>query len=180
MNKLAPPVHIEQIAADRKTRWQNLSGAVVSNLSLPALSRDVEVDYTALSLVAPEKVRFRVKLEGWDQDWKDAGNERKAFYSNLPPRNYRFRVMASNNSGVWNEAGASLDFSIAPAYYQTNWFRFSLGAAFLALVWALYRYRLHQVAQEFNVRLEERVGERTRGGHFGDSPGARNRVVSAS
>ena len=69
--------------------------------------------------------------------------------------------MACNNSGVWNEAGASLDFSIAPAYYQTNWFRASCVAAFLALLWALYRYRLHQISQEFNVRLEERW-ERTR------------------
>ena len=70
--------------------------------------------------------------------------------------------MACNNSGVWNEAGASFDFSIAPAYYQTAWFQASCVAAFLALLWGLYRYRLHQIAQEFNVRLEERVGERTR------------------
>ena len=98
-----------------------------------------------------------MKLEGWDRDWKDAGNERKAFYGNLPPRDYRFRVAASNNDGVWNEAGAFLDFSIDPAYYQTRWFQAACGAAFLALLWALYRYRLHQVAREFNVRLEERV-----------------------
>ena len=133
-----------------------------SNLRLPPLVRDLEIDYTALSLVAPEKIRFRVKLEGRDPDWKDVGNERKAFYNDLPPRNYRFRVMACNNSGVWNEAGASFDFSIAPAYYQTRWFQASCAAAFLALLWGLYRYRLHQIAREFNVRLEERVGERTR------------------
>jgi signal transduction histidine kinase/ligand-binding sensor domain-containing protein len=156
LNKLPPPVHIEQITADRKTYDAS------SNLRLPPLVRDLEIDYTALSLVTPEKNRFRVKLEGWDRDWKDVGNERKAFYGNLPPRSYRFRVMASNNSGVWNEAGASFDFSIAPAYYQTTWFRASIVAAILALLWGLYRYRLHQIAREFNVRLEERVGERTR------------------
>jgi signal transduction histidine kinase/ligand-binding sensor domain-containing protein len=155
-NKLPPPVHIEQISADGKEYDTS------SNQSLPPLVRDLEIDYTALSLVAPEKNRFRVKLEGRDRDWKDAGNERKAFYNDLPPRNYRFRVMASNNSGVWNEAGASFDFSIAPAYYQTAWFRASCGIAFLALLWGLYRYRLHQIAREFNLRLEERVGERTR------------------
>jgi signal transduction histidine kinase len=155
-NELPPPVHIEQIIADRKT--QDAS----SNLRLPPLIRDLEIDYTALSLVAPEKNRFRIKLEGRDPDWKDVGNERKAFYTDLPPRNYRFRVMASNNSGVWNQAGASFDFSIAPAYYQTAWFKASCGIAFLALLWGLYRYRLHQIAHEFNVRLEERVGERTR------------------
>jgi len=162
VNKLPPPVHIEQITADRELRWQNLSGAAASNLRLPALSRDLQIDYTALSFVAPEKVRFRVKLEGHDPDWKDAGTERKAFYNDLPPRHYRFRVMASNNSGVWNEAGDSLDFSIDPAYYQTTLFRASCVAAFLALLWALYRYRLYQIKQEFGARLEERVGERTR------------------
>jgi signal transduction histidine kinase len=162
-NRLPPPVHIEQITADRKTYWQNWSGDVSSSPpKLPPLIRDLEIDYTALSLVAPEKVRFRVKLEGHDPHWKDVGNERKAFYNDLPPRNYRFRVMARNNSGVWNEAGASFDFSIAPAYYQTNWFRASCAAAFLVLLWALYRYRLHQIAREFNARLDERVNERTR------------------
>ena len=154
-NTLPPPVHIEQITADRKPHWQNLSGAAVSDLRLPALSRDLEIDYTALSLVAPEKVRFEYKLEGYDRDWEDVGNRRQAFYTNLPPRNYRFRVMASNNSGVWNEAGDTLDFSIAPAYYQTLWFRVSLLAAVFVLLWELYRYRLHQMAREFNVRLEE-------------------------
>jgi len=155
-NKLPPPVHIEQITADRKTYDMS------SNLRLPPLIRDLEIDYTALSLVAPEKIGFRVKLEGRDPDWKDVGNDRKAFYNDLPPRNYRFRVMACNNSGVWNEAGASFDFSIAPAYYQTAWFQASCAAAFLGLLWALYRYRLHQIAQGFNARLEERVNERTR------------------
>jgi len=162
LNKLPPPVHIEQIIADRKLHWQNLSGAAASNLRLPALSRDLQIDYTALSFVAPEKVRFRVKLEGRDPDWKDAGNERKAFYNDLPPRHYRFRVIACNNSGVWNEAGDSLDFSIDPAYYQTTWFRASCVATFLALLWTLHLYRLHQIAERFNARLEGRVDERLR------------------
>jgi signal transduction histidine kinase/ligand-binding sensor domain-containing protein len=155
-NKLPPPVHIEQITADRKTYETS------SNQRLPPLIRDLEIEYTALSLVAPEKIHFRYKLEGYDRDWKEVVNERKAFYTNLDPHSYRFRVMASNNSGVWNEAGTFFDFSIAPAYYQTAWFRVSCGAAFFALLWALYRYRLHQIAREFNVRLEERVSERTR------------------
>jgi len=162
-NKLPPPVHIEQINADRKAYWQNLYGdASSSRPKLPPLVRDLEIDYTALSMVVPEKNRFRVKLEGWDSDWKDVGNERRAFYSNLPPRNYRFRVAASNNSGVWNEAGASLDFSVAPAYYQTTWFRAACVAAFLAFLWGLYRLRVRQLAREFNMGLEARVSERTR------------------
>jgi signal transduction histidine kinase/ligand-binding sensor domain-containing protein len=159
-NKIPPPVQIEQTTADRKTH--DVPSDVHGHQRLPPLTRDLEIDYTALSLVAPEKVFFRVKLEGRDPDWKDMGTERKAFYNDLPPRNYRFRVKACNNSGVWNEAGASFDFSIDPAYYQTAWFKASCVAAFLGSFWALYRYRLHQIAREFNARLEERVAERTR------------------
>jgi len=90
------------------------------------------------------------------------GNRRQMFYNDLPPRHYRFRVMASNNSGVWNETGDSLDFSIEPAYYQTRWFLALCVAAFLAMLWALYRYRLYQIAREFNANLEGRVDERLR------------------
>jgi PAS domain S-box-containing protein len=101
----------------------------------------------------PEKVLFRYKLQGWDQDWQDAGTRRQAFYSNLPPRNYTFRVQACNNSGLWNEAGTSFNFSIAPAYYQTYWFRFSCFAAFVALLWALHRWRIRQLkVQEKRLR----------------------------
>ena len=159
-NKIPPPVQIEHTTADRKTH--DVASDVHGHLHLPPLTRDLEIDYTALSLVAPEKIRFRVKLEGHDPDWKDVGTERKAFYNDLPPRNYRFRVTACNNSGVWNEAGASFDFSIDPAYYQTAWFRASCVAVFLGLLWALHRYRLQQIAQQFNARLDERVNERTR------------------
>src|SRR5262249_39199708 len=94
--------------------------------------------------------------------WQDAGTRRQAFYSDLPPRNYRFRVMACNNSGVWNETGAFLGFGVAPAYYQTTWFRLSCLAAFLALLGALYRLRVRQVTQRVRVQMEGRVAERER------------------
>jgi signal transduction histidine kinase/ligand-binding sensor domain-containing protein len=157
-NRLPPPVHIEQITADRKP-YEVTSGA----LRLPPLVRDLEIEYTALSLLAPEKVRFRFKLEGHDRDWReDVNNRREAVYSDLPPGPYRFRVAASNNSGVWNEAGAAVDFSIAPAYYQTGWFRFSVVAALLFLVAAVYQLRLFYLKRQFAVSLEARVSERTR------------------
>ena len=136
-NKLPPPVHIEQIVADHKMYWQNLPGAAASSVRLPARTRDLQIDYTALSLVAPEKVHFKYKLEGQDRDWREVVNDREVQYSNLPPGPYRFRVIACNNSGVWNEQGDSLEFSIAPAYYQTNWFRVLCAVLFLALLWAL-------------------------------------------
>src|SRR5262249_50888543 len=92
----------------------------------------------------------------------DAGARRQAFYSDLPPGQYRFRVIAANNSGVWNETGDSLAFSIAPAYYQTTWFRLLCVAAALALLSAFYRLRLRYLQKEFDLRIRERVGERTR------------------
>jgi signal transduction histidine kinase/ligand-binding sensor domain-containing protein len=157
-NRLVPPVYIEQIIANHRTYYAGKKGS----LHLPALVRDLEIDYTALSLVAPERVMFRYKLEGWDQDWQQAGNHRQALYSNLPPRHYRFRVAACNNSGVWNEAGASLDFSIAPAFYQTRLFQASSVAALLGLLWAGYRLRLRQLSRQFEVHMEGRLEERTR------------------
>ena len=92
--------------------------------------------------MAPEKVRFRFKLEGQDEDWREVVNDRRVQYSNLGPGIYRFRVTACNNSGVWNEAGTFLDFSIAPAYWQTNWFRTLCVLAFVAILWAAHRLRV--------------------------------------
>jgi signal transduction histidine kinase/ligand-binding sensor domain-containing protein len=155
-NLTPPPVHLEQIIADHKLYLP------AGDVRLPARTRDVEIDYTALSFTVPQKVRFRYRLEGRDPDWQEAGTRRQAFYTDLRPGAFRFRVIAANNSGVWNEAGAFLDFSIDPAYYQTNWFRASCVAAFCALFWVLYRYRLYQIEQEFNANLEGRVYERTR------------------
>src|SRR5262249_11759576 len=140
VNTLPPTVQIEQITADRKT--YDPASAAKGQLRLPPRIRDLEVDYTAISLAAPEKVRLRYQLEGRDVDWQEAGTRRQAFYNDLPPGSYHFRVSASNNSGVWNEAGAVMDFEIAPAYYQTTWFRFSVVAAFLLMLAALYRLRL--------------------------------------
>ena len=156
LNKLSPPVHIEQITADGRT-YDPAQG-----LRLPPRVQHVDIDYTALSLVAPEKNQFRFRLEGYDRDWRDAGNRRQAFYTNLPPRNYRFRVVACNNRGVWNEAGASLDFVIPPAWYQTNWFRAACAVAFLTMLWGMYELRVQQLRRQFNIGLEARVNERTR------------------
>jgi len=135
-NKLPPPVHIGQIIADGTTY------DAAGGLRLPPRVRNLEIDYTALSLVEPEKVHFRFKLEGQDKDWREVVNRPRAEYSNLPPGKYRFHVIASNNSGVWNEQGATLDFAIAPAYFQTNWFRALCAVAFLAIFWTIYQLRV--------------------------------------
>jgi len=155
-NTIAPPLLVEQLVADHK------SYSPSPRVSLPALTRDLEIDYTALSFRVPQKVRFRYKLEGHDRDWQEPGTRRQAFYNDLHPGRYRFRVTASNNDGVWNEAGASLDFYILPSYYQTAWFRIACAGAVLLLLWAAYGLRVQQLGRRFAIGLEARVNERTR------------------
>jgi signal transduction histidine kinase/ligand-binding sensor domain-containing protein len=155
-NELPPPVYIERITADRAPY------DAIQGLRLPSLVRDVEIDYTALSLVAPEKNRFRVMLEGRDTTWQDVGTRRQAFYTDLAPGSYRFRVSGSNNSGIWNEGGTALEFSITPAYYQTRWFQALVVVLAGVFVGAGYVLRVRQVARHYQQRLDERVHERLR------------------
>jgi len=157
-NRLPPPVQIEQMTADRSPVRLDAAG----HATLPALTRDLQIDYTALSLVTPEKNRFKVKLEGWDGDWLDVGNQRQKSYNYLPPRSYRFHVIASNNSGVWNETGDVVEFSILPAWYQRTSVRTAAVLGFFALLWAMYRYRVRQIAHVYDTRVQARVDERTR------------------
>ncbi len=155
-NLVAPPVHIEDVIADRRDY------SPTAHLSLPSLTRDIQIDYSGLSFVAPQKVRFRYKLENRDADWQDPGTRRQAFYSDLPPGPYRFRVIACNNDGVWNESGASLDFVIPPAFYQTMAFKLSLFFAIGALAWLLFRLRIRHLSSTIQARLADRMGERER------------------
>jgi signal transduction histidine kinase len=155
-NTVSPPVHIEQVIADRTA--YPFTGVV----RLPPLTRDLEIDYVGLSFVAPGKVQFRYRLEGRDDTWQEAGTRRQAFYSDLRPGTYRFRVIASNNEGVWSDEGAALDFIVAAAWYQTKAFwAMCLLSGFLAM-WALYQLRIRQVARSLNARFDERLAERTR------------------
>lgn len=155
-NELPPPVQIEQVTADDK------SYDATNGLQLPPRIRNLAINYTALSFVAPERVRFRYKLEGQNGNWQEVINDRRVQYTNLAPGAYRFRLMASNNSGVWNDTGATLEFSIAPAYYQTRWFAALLAIATATLLWQAYRLRVAHIARQFNRTLDARVSERTR------------------
>jgi signal transduction histidine kinase/ligand-binding sensor domain-containing protein len=155
-NVKPPPVQIEEVVADR------ISYLPSKDLRLPPLTRDLEIQYTALSFVVPQKVRFRYKLEGRDTVWQEPGTRRQAFYNDLHPGTYRFRVIACNNDGVWNEAGATLEFSVAPAWYQTIWFRILCAAIVIFVVWVIYRLRVRQIAKVISARFDERLAERTR------------------
>jgi signal transduction histidine kinase/ligand-binding sensor domain-containing protein len=155
-NAIPPPVRVEAIIADRK------SYSFGENLRLPPLAHDLEIDYTALSFVVPQKVRFRYKLEGHDASWQEPGTRRQAFYNDLRPGHYRFRVIACNNDGVWNEQGATLEFNLLPAFYQTKWFFLFCVAAAASLAWMAYRYRVRQVTGRLDMQFKERLSERTR------------------
>ena len=131
-------------------------------LNLPPHPRDVQIDYTSPTFLIPQKVRFRYLLTPYDHDWNEAGARRQAFYTDLPPGKFSFRVIASNSDGVWSNNVATFDFSIAPAYYQMMWFRALCAAMLLALLWAAYQLRMRRLHQQFSITLEARVAERTR------------------
>jgi signal transduction histidine kinase len=155
-NPLAPPVHVEGVRADRHEY------SIDASVHLPARSRDIEISYTALSFAVPQKVQFRYRLDDRDHDWQEAGTRRQAFYNDLGHGTYRFRVIASNNDGVWNEEGASLEIVIVPAWYQTQAFLVLSILVGALVVWAAYRLRMRQVARALNARFDERLEERTR------------------
>lgn len=131
-------------------------------LSLAAGTRDLQVDYTALSLSRPDRIHFRYRLEGLDGGWVDAGSRRQAFYTNLGPGRYSFRVAAANENGVWNESGVALDIVIPPTFVQTKSFLALCVAAAILLLWVAYALRVRQLTARLRNRLEERVAERER------------------
>ena len=121
------------------------------------------IEFSSLSYANPQRNRYRYMLEPLEKTWNEVGsNQRLVTYTTLPPGRYTFRVQGSSSSGVWNVNGVSVVLTILPPWYQTMWFRVLSGAAFLALLWAAYQLRVRQLVHQFNMRLEERVSERTR------------------
>ncbi|MFM1770728.1 MAG: hypothetical protein RJA22_3257 [Verrucomicrobiota bacterium] len=151
-NRLPPPVYLERVAVDggtvdlpgRAEFWPEAGAPPARRSGVPVLEvapghRKAEFEFTALSFAAPENVRFRHQLEGFDEGWVESGTARSAGYPRLPAGRYRFRVMACNNAGVWNETGAALAFVVQPFVWQTWWFRALAMAAFTLAVVALVR-----------------------------------------
>jgi signal transduction histidine kinase/ligand-binding sensor domain-containing protein len=155
-NTLPPPVAVETIYADDKRYDPSETSR------LPVLPSNVRIEYSALSLSIPERVRFRYQLEGFDKNWLDAGTRRTAYYTKLPPGSYRFHVIACNNDGVWNEAGAVAAFVVPPAFFQTVWFQMLCLCIALSILWMIYLLRLRQVSAQMQSRLNERLAERSR------------------
>ena len=155
-SRVPPPVVVEEAWANKVALRRD------GRTSAPAGNKTFDFQFTSLSFSAPEKVHFKYRLEPYDRDWVDAGAGRTAHYTNMAPGEYSFRVIAANSFGVWNNQGASVGFVLQPHFYQTASF-YALGAVcFLALLWSAYLFRIGQLQRAFNMRLQERIDERTR------------------
>ncbi len=151
-NLAPPPVVVERFTVD-DMEWRG-SG---TELVIPPGHIRYGFEYAGLSYASPSRLRYRYILEGFDKEWTQAGLRRNAYYTNLPPRHYRFRVQAENEDGVWNETGAEVAFFIRPPFYRTLWF---LGLAILLLagiVYAIYRMRVRVIRSQFDAILAERT-----------------------
>lgn len=164
-NELPPPVQLQGLLADGRPHALDAGATgtlLPSPLRLPEGTRHVEIHYTALSLAMPERVRFRVRLEGVDADWHDAGTRREIAYSNLVPGRYRFQVLAANEDGVWNEQGATLSFLIPPRWVQTAGFKAGTALLLGGLLWGAYSLRLRRLRRQLAGKQRERLAERER------------------
>jgi diguanylate cyclase (GGDEF)-like protein len=154
-NRLAPPVRIERVRVDG-TETAFDGGAI----NIAAGRHRIEVDYAAMSFIAPEYVRFRTRLEGLDTDWVSAGVRRTEIYTNIGPGTYRFRVIAANNDGVWNEEGAAFEVVVEPYFWQKPTFIAVFIVAVLLILWGILRWRVHHLV-EHRRELQELVERRT-------------------
>ena len=158
VHRESPPAHtyIQSVTADGRVYSPSES------VALPQLTQNIRIRYTSPILSIPERVRFRYRIEGIDSGWQDAGSRREAFYTKLPPGKYSFHAEATNAEGAWSDKVATLNFSVAAAWYQTQVFVLSCSAlGLIALVW-LYRFRIRQLTARERGRLEERLIERER------------------
>jgi signal transduction histidine kinase/ligand-binding sensor domain-containing protein len=153
---VTPRLAIESVSANGKFY---LPGPV---LRFPPHTADVQIAYSAVSLSNPEAIRFRYKLQETDKDWHEVSTAEPVTYRNLAPGSYHFSLNATNTNGVWSDAVATSEFTILPAFYQTRWFVALCVVSALAFLYMLYVLRVRQLARQLEVRMEERVGERTR------------------
>jgi len=149
-----PPVWIEQVLFDRSPV------SAGNGTQVGPGHGELEVQFTAPVFVAPARTRFQYRLEGFDDEWIDAGSRRSAHYTNLPPGSYTFQVRAANSDGVWNRAGATVELKLVPHFYQSRWFAAACGLALLVAAFWFYSFRLRYLLRR-NQQLENRVRERT-------------------
>jgi signal transduction histidine kinase/ligand-binding sensor domain-containing protein/DNA-binding response OmpR family regulator/HPt (histidine-containing phosphotransfer) domain-containing protein len=154
LNRRPPLVHIERVLVD------GVVLPMADGVVVPPGHQQWEFQYTALSLVSPQRSTFKYRLNGFDKEWIEAGNRRSAFYSQLPPGRYTFEVTATNNDGVWSTAGASFGFRLKPHFYQTWWFVLLCIVAAAAAIYACYRLRVGRL-RRLAAALSMQVADRT-------------------
>jgi ligand-binding sensor domain-containing protein/signal transduction histidine kinase len=160
-NQIAPPVHIERVRAN------GTEVVRIKSMVVPPGKGELEFHFNALSFIASQKVRFRYRLEGYDKDWVEMKDRRVAFYTNLKPDRYTFRVIAANADGVWNTTGDFLEVRLLPHFYQTAWARSMGGGLVLAVLASVYLWRVRhlkrkqQALQRARDLLETEVRNRT-------------------
>jgi ligand-binding sensor domain-containing protein/signal transduction histidine kinase len=147
---------VEEVSVDGVPRDLNRSTRI------PPLPQKLTITFVGLSLAVPERVRYRYKLDGVDQNWSEPTESRQAVYMRLRPGSYHFHLVAANGNGKWSTSEAAVPFTIEPAYWQTAWFQFTCALLFFLCIWALYRLRMLQITRQLNLRFEERLTERTR------------------
>ncbi|HEV2465041.1 MAG TPA: two-component regulator propeller domain-containing protein [Acidobacteriaceae bacterium] len=152
-NRVPPLIAIERFSVNDQPQLKTTGSAT---LKIPAGARRFAFEYAGLSFVAPSKVRFRYKLDGFDHQWIDAGSQRSAYYTNLPPGHYTFRVIAANNDGVWSPDPASLAFQLQPYFYQTIWFYVLLAIVIALIAYLIYLWRVRHVESRYKAVLAER------------------------
>ncbi|MBB4838574.1 signal transduction histidine kinase/ligand-binding sensor domain-containing protein [Sphingomonas kyeonggiensis] len=155
-NAVVPPVAIRALVVDGK-RFVD-----PSRITLPRGESNLSIEYTGLSFSVPSRVRFRYMLEGVDRTWVDPGTRRQAFYTNLEPGSYRFRVIASNNDGIWNPTPTTLEFTLPPTFFQSRWFTLLCILGAIGLFWLFYQVKVRALAAQMRDRMRERLGERER------------------
>jgi ligand-binding sensor domain-containing protein len=153
------PVRIEEVSSEG-TPLMRVGQAISEQLKLEPRQRDVEIAYTALSFLAPDNLRFQYRLDGFQQDWVEAGNRRTAFFTNVPPGSYVFRVRATTGDGTWYDVESQLALFVAPYFYETTWFKAVFVIGLLAI--GLVAFRALDLRHQRRARqLEQRVAERT-------------------
>lgn len=153
-NAVPPSIVITGVNANNRTYESG------GDLTLPALTKNIDVEFSVLSLTMPERVDAKVRLRGVDSDWKDIGTRRQVSYSNLPPGRHQLDIMATNNDGVSSKSNATLAFYIKPAFYQTAWFAAACVLAFLLALWLVVAFRIRLVSRRLRLDLEAQHKER--------------------
>ncbi len=156
-NTIPPPLMVRAL-------WANERSVSIGTgvLELPAGTRSVRIAYSALSYSMPDRVQFKYRLVGMDDQWINAGNRHEVTLGNLGPGNYRFEVMGANEDGVWNARSASMAFRVAPTFVQSIWFKLGVVLLLLAAAVIAYQWRTHTLTTRIRNALSERSSERDR------------------